>query len=104
MRIRRKPLRLIAARTWIIDPEKTIGTQIYLETLECRHQLTVFSDFRCDEKGHIVNEPPKAKRRRCQECRRSADDARVFSSLIPIAKKEGDLTGHPGYGARRVSR
>ena len=60
------PLRLITARTPVGEVRYS-STQTYLETLDCGHQILRFSDFHWDD-GHLVNTPPKAKRRRCQEC------------------------------------
>ena len=61
------PLRLISARTPVSESFST-STQTYLETLECGHQVFNYSEFHWDEKGHLINTPPKAKRRRCSEC------------------------------------
>src|SRR5678816_598628 len=62
-----RPLRLITARTPISESRLT-STQTYLETLSCGHQVMKFSDWYWDEGGHLINHPPTAKRRRCQEC------------------------------------
>jgi hypothetical protein len=64
----RKPFRLVIART-LLCAESAIVTKVYLEKLECGHEITSFSDFYWDETSHLINCEPKAKRRGCEECR-----------------------------------
>jgi hypothetical protein len=58
----KSPLRLVLSRR-ITQPN------VWLETLECGHEVTAYLGFLWDEKSHLVNLPPTAKRRRCQECK-----------------------------------
>lgn len=66
MRLRllgKAPLRLIASRAEVM-PGK-----VWVEILECGHELTAYQSFLWDEKAHLINLEPSAIRRRCQECK-----------------------------------
>ena len=61
------PLRLVVRR-------EEIESGIWLEVLECGHERQTFAclDSYWDEGAHLIQPPqPVAKRRRCQECKRS---------------------------------
>lgn len=75
------PLRLVTART------KT-HPGVWNETLECGHEVAAFANFLWDEKSHLINLEPSAKRRRCQECKE------IAAALPP--KKPVRAEGLPG--------
>jgi hypothetical protein len=58
----KSPLRRVLSR-------RETQPNIWRETLECGHDVTAYLGFLWDEKSHLVNLPPAAKRRRCQECK-----------------------------------
>jgi hypothetical protein len=59
------PLRRVVAR---VQFEGFKPGTTWLETLECGHEQVAYLDWFWDEKGHLVQNPPTAVRRRCPEC------------------------------------
>lgn len=70
----KSPLRLVLARA-------EIHRGAWRESLACGHEIITFTNFLWDESGHLINIPPNAMRRRCQECKE-------------IAQGLGDRVGH----------
>jgi hypothetical protein len=62
----KSPLRLVTERT-------PFSKAVWLEKLECGHEVYAFLEFLWDEKAHLVKFEPNAKRRRCRECKALAE-------------------------------
>jgi hypothetical protein len=65
----KNPLRQVVARTPIsVELDEARSTLWFLESLQCGHQIYVPLDWEWDEKAHMVERPPSAKRHRCHAC------------------------------------
>lgn len=77
----KSPLRMIAERT-------SLHKNVWKEKLECGHELVTFADFYWDEKSHLINLQPTAKRRRCQECKEIALALPPRKPVSPVSNQE----------------
>lgn len=85
------PLRLIAARIPTLD-----DPHLFLETLECGHQVHSFQDFAWTPR--LEWQPMKSMRRRCRECKAAAQKFSPKSaseSKPPSVERKDSLAQSP---------